>query len=219
MGREKGVNEMNHRTMAVLMALIMFVAFQGKAEAFNFTLGSYQISLNDSDPGLVLHGKPILEQPYTYHLNVGESIHVPLFEISTNESYANLDDLFWKEIFVTFDFSAPDVADAVEGQTRGRWFFQDGVVRWNGPRSFSFGDAGSFSVALMDTEFGLPGFADVWATIRYDREGVGAAPVPEPATILMLGSGFMGLGWVLRRKKAMKEAGEDPESRDISVKG
>jgi len=64
----------------------------GSADALQFTLDSYNVTLNNRDPGLVLYWNPILRMPASFDLEVGESRTFDLFQLGTNESWSNPDD-------------------------------------------------------------------------------------------------------------------------------
>jgi hypothetical protein len=182
-------------------AAVFVLCFLVNANALLFNLGSYDVTLNTTDPGLVLYSNPILSEPASFNLNVGQSTTFALFRIGTDESTVNWgEDTVSKDISVSFDFSTPDVTNSIEGTTRGAWFlFWDyGTVDWENPASFYFGNGGLFTISLCDVDFGVPGSAIVNATLKYDRA---SAPVPEPATLLLLGSGLLGAAGLRRRNR------------------
>lgn len=172
-----------------LCAVTLVFGMVGTASAMVFTLDSYNVTLNESDPGLVLYWNPILTTPASVDLEVGESITFGLFELGTDETWSNADDKMEKNISVAFDFSSPEVYTTGTGKTVGdTWlFFSWGEVEWNNPVEFSFGGIGLFTIDLEDDGFCTPGSTTIDATLTYVRA------VPVPSTILLMGSGLLSL--------------------------
>ena len=189
---------MRKRLVALIFAGILIIGMGGMVRAETFTLDNYNVSLNTSDPGLVLYWNPILTQPTSWNLNVGQNTGwFDLFRVGTTEGTVNLsDDLAQLPISVSFNWSAPagTIPDSVNGETYG-WtiFIVDGaVVDWaDSPALFNFGTGGLFTLALQDNTFGVPGAANIKAKLTYV-----SASVPEPFTLLLLGIGLVGLAGV-----------------------
>jgi hypothetical protein len=192
----------------IFMATLIF-GMGGMAGADTFTLNSYNVSLRTVDPGLVLYWNPILTQPTTWNLNVGQNTGwFNLFRVGTSEGVVNIsDDLTPYPISASFVWTAPPgtVPDNVNGQTLGWTLFlvDGGIVDWSdSPAVFDFGNGGQFNLALNDGFFGVPGSDVIKARLTY--VSAPAASVPEPATMFLLGSGLIGLAGFARRKFSKK---------------
>ncbi len=189
------------------------LAFPGVAGAVSFG-GTYGVSANGADPGLVVQVAPGAGVFGTPDLAVGGSHVFDVFRIWTDESSVNAgEDDVAKPVSVSFAFTAPGgFGGAASGATTGArilgGLFQEGRLTWDGPLVLNFGkgSTGQVTLALSDAIFnsGLFGLdkgarhgADVTATLTYD-----VAPVPAPAALPLLIGGIGLLGAAGRRRRA-----------------
>lgn len=201
-----------------LMATLFLLAGAGSAGALMFELDNVEVSSHAFGDGLLIQTQSLVNQSKSFDLQLGGSETFSLFEIWTTEGHVHPgEDTVPRDIAVAFTFSepAPGFGGTVIGETYGTsdwaWVYwlpikvQYGIVEWpDEPQIFSFGlnGTGELEVALSGTAFnrGLYGLSQcdpgiVEATFTYKT-----APVPEPATLLLLGMGVLGVGVIGRKK-------------------
>lgn len=206
--------------LSLLVLLAILVAPAAFGDVFTLQpLGPGSVSLyNPSNPdaGLGVDWAPVHNAPFSFDLNPGESKTFGLFYIWTDETAVNKnDDLNSQPISVFFNFNPPSSSGTVNGETVGQLNFcvpflgcavQYGSVSWNNPTVVDLGNGGQYTISLSDETFNkgvlfgtIPGDcfgAKVEATVTYDS----APAVPEPSSLIMLGSGLLGAAGIVRRK-------------------
>jgi hypothetical protein len=103
------------------------------------------------------------------------------------------------DVSATLAFDAPPSSGTGTGS--GSWFtflgiFSGGQLTWDTqPSPINLSDGGSFEIHFSEIcELGIGNAATVTATVTNT-----SAPIPEPATVLLLGSGLVGIAGFRKR--------------------
>ncbi len=202
------------RFVVLVLFSAMALALPSAAKAATITLASYTVTDHSSGNGLLITSTNVAPPNYAINLpTVGSAVTFDLFNIATTEGSIESDDQVAKPISVAMTFIPAAVGPNVGGVTDG--FYQGGLfatcgllaggcgnVTWTAPSIFNFGTTGQFRVDLANVTFpsGSSHGKNVAATFTLLNEDV--APVPEPASMILLGTGLLYGAQRRWRKKA-----------------
>ncbi|MEW5684571.1 MAG: PEPxxWA-CTERM sorting domain-containing protein [Pseudomonadota bacterium] len=221
---------MNFLAAAAVAGGMIFAA--SHASATVFTLDNFTVTAHSTDAnGLKIEVAKLVNSPLTFDLSAPgvDPYTVDLFLLWTDDTWVNADDKAPKDISVSFNFTDPfpNMVDPVTGETKGQsklgGLFQNGVVSWDAPTSFTWGyqNSGLMTISLSGGTFSggigglnlIPGveWIDnshfgyvVKATFDWDRNPVAApSAAPEPATWALMIGGFGMAGATLRRRRSL----------------
>jgi PEP-CTERM putative exosortase interaction domain len=199
-----------------LCAVTLVFGMMGSARAFTFDMGansSVDTSGTNSALSMFANVNVALDS-IGYTLNAGESSSFLFAEIGTTEAWINGDDTTPGAVTANIDFDLPSLIQPVGGTSVGfsgfLAFNQGWNLTWNDPVLVDFGTGGQFQIELEDVGAstfwwqGPASSAYVNATVTLLSE-----PVPEPATVVLLGIGLAGLAGGAARRKWKKKAAAD----------
>ena len=177
----------------------------------------YDITTDSSNSKLIFGGTTLFGSGYLdadlastlsstkFDLDDGQSKSFDFFEFNIYDAQGFAVGDFTVE--ATLAFSQPNIFD-VTGSGSGAWLTYSGLVSggfltWvNMPSTFTLLDGNKLSIAF-DEGIDLFSGSSVMVQATVTNNGGAPAPVPEPTTMLLLGSGLTGLALYRRKQKKL----------------
>ena len=197
----------------VLFTTLAMTLVTGSAMATMMTL-SISPDTTPTQTALQMQATDVMS-PMSVNLNDGEGVDFTAFFLGTGEACVNGDELVssawtvvWSGTFGTESFGGETSVSTIGTFSAGG--FYQGLYFSGGNDIFHFSE-GDLSITLYEASVSYPFFQGpngpgdggtfVTGTASFTANG-GGAPVPEPATMLLFGTGLLGLiGFGHTRKK------------------